>query len=256
MLKDPWGPGRRRPKQSRTTCYAADASEAIESRYEEPGVNVKHMYRFQLSARRRHRHASLHRKRGKKGSARSCRRTRQRRFTWRFSGRLVPTSTHSLGLLRVHRVRELSDARHKFKVDVNAQQYNISGVVLSAGGAAQNIYMVCAEGGPKGIRRFVKLMSRRIDWNKKVSDEKQDEEDGEEDVSDDDDDAVASTGAKTGSSGPNRCDLLWQGIVHRRAFHSFKFQECRTAASARKVCAAKKHAASSDSSCSLWSRRV
>ena len=37
----------------------------------------------------------------------------------------------------------------------------------------------------------------------------------------------------------NRCDLLWQGIVARRTFSGFRFQECRTSSSARRVLEAK-----------------
>jgi hypothetical protein len=33
----------------------------------------------------------------------------------------------------------------------------------------------------------------------------------------------------------NRCDLLWQGIVAKRTFTGFRFQECRTSSAARKV---------------------
>jgi U4/U6 small nuclear ribonucleoprotein PRP3 len=33
----------------------------------------------------------------------------------------------------------------------------------------------------------------------------------------------------------NRCDLLWSGILAKRSFQGFKFQECATASTARKV---------------------
>jgi hypothetical protein len=33
----------------------------------------------------------------------------------------------------------------------------------------------------------------------------------------------------------NRCDLLWRGVLPKRTFQGFKFQECRSAATARKL---------------------
>ena len=33
----------------------------------------------------------------------------------------------------------------------------------------------------------------------------------------------------------NRCDVLWQGILPKKTFHTLRFQECRSAAGARKV---------------------
>lgn len=37
----------------------------------------------------------------------------------------------------------------------------------------------------------------------------------------------------------NRCDLLWQGLLPKRVFTGFKFQESATAAAARKLLKAK-----------------
>lgn len=37
----------------------------------------------------------------------------------------------------------------------------------------------------------------------------------------------------------NRCDLLWRGILPKRSFPGFKFQECKSAVTARKLLEAK-----------------
>lgn len=59
----------------------------------------------------------------------------------------------------VFRVKDFSSGKFRFKVDVNAQQLNLSGVVLSCPSVATN--MIVFEGGVKGIRKIIKLMLRR-----------------------------------------------------------------------------------------------
>ncbi|ETN04700.1 hypothetical protein PPTG_14507 [Phytophthora nicotianae INRA-310] len=118
------------------------------------------------------------------------------------------------------KVPDLSNPQHRFKVDVNAQQYHLTGGVLIC--KDSNINMVVVEGGKKAIKQYTKLMMRRIDWN--GAREAEQESDSE------DEDA-----AKRG----NGCLLVWQGVVARKAFNNFRFQECRTSATARKVMEAK-----------------
>jgi U4/U6 small nuclear ribonucleoprotein PRP3 len=67
------------------------------------------------------------------------------------------------------RVRNFNDRRHRFKVDVNAQQFNLTGIVLLCSdggyvlpsGAVSGSNLVVVEGGPKGVRKFVHLMLDR-----------------------------------------------------------------------------------------------
>jgi U4/U6 small nuclear ribonucleoprotein PRP3 len=67
-------------------------------------------------------------------------------------------------------------------------------------------------------------MTQRIDWA------------GTKDVmQDSDDDSDNEAAAMQDTTGKNYCDLVWQGSVVKRAFTNFRFQECRTAATARKV---------------------
>lgn len=112
----------------------------------------------------------------------------------------------------VFRVLDLSDPKIRFKVDVNAQQWHLTGGVLIC--AEERINMVVVEGGRKAINGYIKLMTRRIDWNSTVVEEKTNSE-------------------------PNECVLVWQGVVARPIFNSFRFQDCRTAITARKVMEAK-----------------
>ena len=78
----------------------------------------------------------------------------------------------------VFRVEDLSDPKHRFKVDVNAQQFFLTGTVVlcqqpedavaTSGRQEKGFSLVVVEGGPKGIKKFVRLMLKRVDWDTKV----------------------------------------------------------------------------------------
>ena len=61
----------------------------------------------------------------------------------------------------MYRVHDLSSLAIKFKVDMNAQQLHLSGRLL----LFRDINLVVVEGGPKGLKKFKKLMLSRIKWN-------------------------------------------------------------------------------------------
>ncbi len=62
----------------------------------------------------------------------------------------------------------------KFKVDMNAQQFHMGGFILMADQtmAPDLPNLVIVEGGPRAIKRFKRLMLRRIDWNSKAKHKK------------------------------------------------------------------------------------
>ncbi|DAZ95508.1 TPA: hypothetical protein N0F65_001847 [Lagenidium giganteum] len=116
------------------------------------------------------------------------------------------------------KVPDLSDPKNRFKVDVNAQQYHLTGGVLIC--KEGNMNAVVAEGGKKAIKHYIRLMTKRINW-------KGNEEEAESEEEEDDDENDDRKG--------NGCKVVWQGIVARKAFNNFRFQECRTSVAARKV---------------------
>jgi len=59
----------------------------------------------------------------------------------------------------VFRLRDFSNLKHRFKVDVNAQQLFLSGLALIC--TSERMNLVVVEGGPKGIKKFVRLMHER-----------------------------------------------------------------------------------------------
>ncbi|TMW60454.1 hypothetical protein Poli38472_000496 [Pythium oligandrum] len=118
----------------------------------------------------------------------------------------------------VFRVPDLANPQHRFKVDVNAQQYHLTGGVLIC--KEDNINVIIVEGGRKAIKHYTRLLTKRIRWNDNGTGD-----DASDDEASDDENAENTSG----------CVLVWQGIVARRAFNNFRFQECRTATTARKV---------------------
>ena len=133
-------------------------------------------------------------------------------------------------------VADLSCGQKRFKIDVNAQQSHLTGGVIVC--LTQPVNLVVVEGGAKGIKRFVKLMTRRIDWDRNA-DDASDGEGGGMDDDDSDNGGGGGAGGKGGKGAGNVCALVWQGTVPKKAFNTFRFQECRTPETARKVMEAK-----------------
>lgn len=115
-------------------------------------------------------------------------------------------------LAAVYRISSLANPQHKFKVDMNARENHMTGasLVVEGGGFA----LVVVEGVSKALKRYNKLMLRRIDWtDTAVAGGRGGDDDGGGGDEANDVDPMAP---------PNRCDLVWQGVVAQRAFHSFK----------------------------------
>jgi len=99
------------------------------------------------------------------------------------------------------RINDLSHSQKRFKVDKNAQQLNLTGVVL----IFPTFSMVVVEGGQKAINQYKKLMLRRIDWT----------------------DNTRQDGTEV-STVDNKCLLVWEGQARDRQFKNFHFITCRT----------------------------
>jgi U4/U6 small nuclear ribonucleoprotein PRP3 len=88
----------------------------------------------------------------------------------------------------------------------------------------ENCCLVYAEGGPKGIRKYKRLMTHRIKWDKGEDEDSDVEE--ESDIEED-------TGV-TSSGSINRCSLAWEGVVPKRQFRDFRLEICTSSENARK----------------------
>ena len=81
----------------------------------------------------------------------------------------------------------LEDPQHFFKVDMNAKQLDLFGIVL----INPRFNLIIVEGGAKSIKFYKKLMTKRIKWNQSNSDV---------DVSN------------------NKCTILWEGQLNELLF--------------------------------------
>ena len=145
--------------------------------------------------------------------------------------------------------RGLGVGRVRYLLDVNTMQWNLTGVGVfirqsEAGGGGgghsgdderNGLSVVVVEGGPKGLRRFQRLMLVRIDWKKEVERAKAEGGGGSsemegmsEDDSEDEDEGVEHRNTR-------ECALVWQGVVAKAAFLRFGFEVCRSEAQARAV---------------------
>ncbi|KAI5321540.1 PREDICTED: U4/U6 small nuclear [Prunus dulcis] len=77
--------------------------------------------------------------------------------------------------------------------------------------------VVVVEGGSKSIKRYAKVMLRRINWAEAVKDDEEEDDDVNNDKP------------------ANKCVLVWQGSVARPSFSRFSVHECMTEAAARKI---------------------
>uniref|UniRef100_M3Y140 U4/U6 small nuclear ribonucleoprotein Prp3 n=1 Tax=Mustela putorius furo TaxID=9669 RepID=M3Y140_MUSPF len=114
--------------------------------------------------------------------------------------------------ISVYRVRNLSNPAKKFKIEANAGQLYLTGVVV----LHKDVNVVVVEGGPKAQKKFKRLMLHRIKWDEQTASTKNDEESDEE--------AVKKT---------NKCVLVWEGTAKDRSFGEMKFKQCPTENMAR-----------------------
>ncbi|XP_037681877.1 U4/U6 small nuclear ribonucleoprotein Prp3-like [Choloepus didactylus] len=114
----------------------------------------------------------------------------------------------------VYRVQNLSDPAKKFKIEANAGQLYLTGVVV----LHRDVNVVVVEGGPQAQMKFKRLMLHRIHWDEQTSNT-QGEEEGESD-----EEAVKKT---------NKCVLVWEGTAKDRSFGQMKCKQCPTENMAR-----------------------
>lgn len=120
----------------------------------------------------------------------------------------------------VFRAGDLQDVGRRFKVDIHAQQYQMTGTAVLYG----NCNVVVIEGGPKGIKKYIRLMMHRIQWVPEGMNEGDVEEQEEED---EDGNLIRKVYKK--------CALVWQGTVAKRTFKQFRFEICRSEKTARQI---------------------
>ena len=134
----------------------------------------------------------------------------------------------------VYKIKDLSDGRNRYKVEINAQQHNLTGIGLLYEGCN----LVIVEGNQKAVRKYKKLMLRRIRWDTSAKpegrgrDSDDDSDDEHDDASDAEDQAGPGVGPKPLNIGElkstDKCALVWEGEVPSRRFPVgiWRFREC------------------------------
>merc|ERR1712056_91798 len=120
----------------------------------------------------------------------------------------------------VFKLKDLNNKRHLFKIDMNAQQFHLTGCCITCPGVAN---IVIVEGGPRAIKRYKKLMTKRIKWSEDQKDDEEEDDDDDEEV--------------TAPKLQDHCVLVWEGVVKQRAFKNWKVTHARSEAEARKTLA-------------------
>lgn len=130
----------------------------------------------------------------------------------------------------VFKVRYLSDGGHKFKVKKNAEQNALSGVLIFN----PKFNLVYVEGGQKGVRAYIRLMTERIKW-KEASAARGvplggEGEEGTLAVPDATEPAAGSGLAdqqeEPHNLADNYCHLVWEGQQKERMFRGFRPKAC------------------------------
>lgn len=108
--------------------------------------------------------------------------------------------TSHMSRVAIFKTKHMKNPKHRFKIDMNAKQYSLSGCVLNG----KDFSVVIVEGGPKAIKKYKHLLLKRIDW-------------GETEL-------PSKTSSITMTFPPNECHLVWEGEVLKPAFVDFRFE--------------------------------
>ncbi|VDM97654.1 unnamed protein product [Thelazia callipaeda] len=100
----------------------------------------------------------------------------------------------------LYKVKSLVHPAKKFKVEMNAKQLHMTGLIL----LHNNINLVIVEGGPKQQKAFKNLMLNRIKWSDEIIGQKKEAEN------------------KDTPGERNDCTLIWEGIDKQRNFGEVK----------------------------------
>ena len=124
-----------------------------------------------------------------------------------------PTTTLET-IVSVYKVNKLSHPKTRFKVEMNARQNRLTGCSVMT----EDMSVIVVEGKSKEIKRYGKVMLKRINWEEAVKKEGEEEDEDEEENSEN-----------------NKCWLVWQGSFAKQSFRRFHVQECLTESAAKKV---------------------
>ncbi|KAI4278075.1 MAG: hypothetical protein LQ337_001298 [Flavoplaca oasis] len=122
----------------------------------------------------------------------------------------------------VYKIESLANPQHRFKVDKNAKDYNLTGLTVQH----PKFNVVVVEGGAHSIQAYKKLMTQRIDWTENTHPNKS--------VREGNNDALATWLQSEDEKGQlkdltgNRCQVIWEGEEKARSFKRWGSKVCAT----------------------------
>ncbi|GMS89013.1 hypothetical protein PENTCL1PPCAC_30846 [Pristionchus entomophagus] len=120
----------------------------------------------------------------------------------------------SLGVhVAVYRMKSLVHPAKRFKVEMNAKQLQMTGAVLMH----KDMCVVVVEGGPKQQKFYKNLLLQRVKWEEEIIGEKK----------------AAVDKDQPGER--NKCELIWEGIVKKRAFRDLRVHTATIEKQAREI---------------------
>ncbi|SBT80622.1 U4/U6 small nuclear ribonucleoprotein PRP3, putative [Plasmodium malariae] len=130
-------------------------------------------------------------------------------------------------------ITNLSNKKHIFKIDINAQQLHLTGVCVMT--VLYNFIIV--EGKHISIERYKRLIFRRIKWNEDEGEEEEEDEDekekGERERNKMKETFDSADNFQNDSSNINlnqgcNCSLIWSGTVKHKNFSNWKLLIAKT----------------------------
>ncbi|KAL8673144.1 MAG: hypothetical protein Q9168_002441 [Polycauliona sp. 1 TL-2023] len=122
----------------------------------------------------------------------------------------------------VYKIESLANPQHRFKVDKNAKDYNLTGLTVQH----PKFNVVVVEGGAHSIQAYKKLMTQRIDWTENTHPNKSVREGNNE--------ALATWLQSEDEKGQlkdltgNRCQVIWEGEEKTKSFKRWGSKVCAT----------------------------
>ena len=117
------------------------------------------------------------------------------------------------------RVGDASHPQNRFKLRSKAQEYCMTGCVLSCG----QVNIIIAEGGPAAMRKYIARVMR-INWRVPLVLQ----------LEQNDEDALKSVAETNRARESNRCELMWRGSAKLRSFRFFRFRDFEDENTAKK----------------------
>lgn len=125
----------------------------------------------------------------------------------------------------VYKINNLSYGQHRYKIDVNAKQLGLTGITI----LNPKMNLVIVEGGEHGVNKYRKLMLNRIVWTENAGTQ------GDREKAREEADWLKAEDeqGRLKDLSLNRCLLVWEGQLGRKAFRKWGSRVCETEADAR-----------------------